>query len=386
MIRATHSILAAVAAVAVAAAGPTAAAQQTVAESSLLQLDVTAVPQAGVGGFSGELGAVSAGPGNDIASWDQSDPEGVRSHVNGWHGGPTPPGTSTVQVTDSAGSREASAAWSGFGISATEGGPNLLSFGALHTWARCTQAPLASSEEAYAATDSNSIYLFDDTTRPLPAGRSAVETTGARMGLSGIGDVTLTIDVARIQETYAHGAHAAIRIQVHAVMRDTSGETVFDGGLMDVTAGEVSVECESAPPTSEPPTPEPPTSEPPTSSTESPEPPTSSTDTSEPPTSTTSPCPPPPSCDQESCPQPPPTCTEPPDCAENPGAPGCGEPPSGGGDLPGGEQPGDGSDGSSPGIDHLAQTGVPTGALSIAGAALLAAGALLLVVLRRKKV
>ncbi|MDA3648536.1 LPXTG cell wall anchor domain-containing protein [Saccharopolyspora indica] len=385
MIRATHSILAAVAAVAVAAAGPTAAAQQTVAESSLLQLDVTAVPQAGVGGFSGELGAVSAGPGNELASWDQSDPEGVRSHVNGWHGGPTPPGTSTAQVTDSAGSREASAAWSGFGISATEGGPNLLSFGALHTWARCTQAPLASSEEAYAATDSNSVYLFDDTTRPLPAGSSTAETTGAQLGLSGIGEVTLTIDVARIQETYAHGAHAAIRVQVHAVMRDTSGETVFDGGLMDVTAGEVRVECGDDQSTSEPPTSTTETTEPPTSS-ETSEPPTSTSEpsTSESPTSTSSPCPPPPDCDQQPCPEPPPTCTEPPDCAENPGSPGCGGDGGGGdGGGPDGEQP---VDGSSPGIDHLAQTGVPTGALSIAGAALLAAGALLLVVLRRKKV
>ncbi|MER7015778.1 hypothetical protein ABT324_30450 [Saccharopolyspora sp. NPDC000359] len=182
MIKATRSILAAAAAsaaVAVAATGPVATAQQASAESSLLQLDVTAVPAAGAEGFSGELGPASAEAGDHLDSWPQSDPGGVLSHVNGWYGGPTPPGTSTARTADSAGSREASASWSGFGIPATQGAPNLLSFGSLHTWARCTQPPLTRTEEAYAATDSNSVYLFDDVTRPLPAGTSTAETTGA---------------------------------------------------------------------------------------------------------------------------------------------------------------------------------------------------------------
>ncbi|MER6993495.1 hypothetical protein ABT337_22055 [Saccharopolyspora hirsuta] len=167
MIRATHSILAAVAAaaaMAVATTGPVATAQQAAAESTLLQLNVTAVPEAGVGGFSGELGSVSADPGDELDSWNQGDPGGVLSHVKGWYG-PAPPRTDTARTAESAGSREASASWSGFGISAPEGGPNLLSFGSLH--------PTAADQrrEAYAATD------------------------------SGVGEVTLTIDVARIEET-----------------------------------------------------------------------------------------------------------------------------------------------------------------------------------------
>ncbi|MDA3628551.1 hypothetical protein OU415_24175 [Saccharopolyspora sp. WRP15-2] len=425
MIRAAHSILAAVAAVAVAAA-PAATAQQAVAESSLLQLNVTAVPEAGVGGFSGELGSAATGPGDRLVSWDQSDPEGVRSHVNGWYGGPPPPGTSTARASDSTGSREASAAWSSFGISATSGGPNLLSFGALHTWARCTQPPLANQEEAYAATDSNTIYLFDDVTRPLPAGTSTVQTTGARMGLSGIGAVTLAVDVTRIEETYAHGAHAAIRVQVHAVMHDASGATVFDGELMDVTAGDVRVECEAeTPPTStteptttepsepttttELPTPEPPTTETPeppdvhTTTTEPPttsEPTTSTTEptTSESPTSTTEPTttepttgpPEPTATGTSTCPEPPPTCEHRP-CPEPP-EPTCHKPPGGGGGwshepTAGGGWPGGDPSGGRPsgGVEHLAKTGgVPTGPLSLAGGALAAAGALLLLVLRKR--
>ncbi|MER5391053.1 hypothetical protein [Saccharopolyspora sp. NPDC002686] len=399
MIRAAHSILAAVAAVAVAAA-PAATAQQAVAESSLLQLNVTAVPEAGVGGFSGELGSAATGPGDRLVSWDQGDPEGVRSHVNGWYGGPPPPGTSTARASDSTGSREASAAWSSFGISATSGGPNLLSFGALHTWARCTQPPLANQEEAYAATDSNTIYLFDDVTRPLPAGTSTVQTTGARMGLSGIGAVTLAVDVTRIEETYAHGAHAAIRVQVHAVMHDASGATVFDGELMDVTAGDVRVECEAeTPPTS---TTEPTTSESPTSTTEptTSESPTSTTEptTSESPTSTTEPTatepttgpPEPTATGTSTCPKPPPTCEHRP-CPEPP-EPTCHKPPGGGGEwshepTAGGGWPGDDPSGGRPsgGVEHLAKTGgVPTGPLSLAGGALVAAGALLLLVLRKR--
>ncbi|MER7015779.1 hypothetical protein ABT324_30455 [Saccharopolyspora sp. NPDC000359] len=81
--------------------------------------------------------------------------------------------------------------------------------------------------------------------------------------------MALTIDVARIAETWEHGAHAAIEVQVHAVMRDASGATVFDGELMDVTAGDVRVECEAETPPTTTETPEPPTS-----SSESPEPPT----------------------------------------------------------------------------------------------------------------
>ncbi|MEV5538020.1 hypothetical protein AB0L13_14280 [Saccharopolyspora shandongensis] len=61
--------------------------------------------------------------------------------------------------------------------------------GAVHTWARCTQAPLAPGQEAYAASDSNTICLFDNpSTSNLPhlATTGSLSIAGAALLLAGI--------------------------------------------------------------------------------------------------------------------------------------------------------------------------------------------------------
>ncbi|WP_345358998.1 LPXTG cell wall anchor domain-containing protein [Saccharopolyspora cebuensis] len=359
------------------------AQQGTVAESSLLQVTIPGIPGLDVPSYGGTLGDVSSGPGTNVVTWDQSDPDGVLDYVSGWYGTPAPPGTSTVLVNDDVGSREAEAAGNGFGVGLVPGAPNLISFGSVHTYARCTQAPLAPSAEAYARTDENAIYLFDDVTRPLTEGDNQVSVTGDQLGIPGVATGDLTINVQHVEETWDYGARAAIVIEISGVLRDENGDVLHEGPLMSLTAGEVQVDCtdEDPPPT---PTPEPPpttTTEPtdpptttPTDPTEPTDPPTTTptdpTEPTDPPTTTpTDPTEPtdPPTTTPTDPTEPPTTGTEPPSTSEPPGG------------LPGDDDP------TRPGDpDQLAQTGTSVAPLLGLAAALLLLGPLVLLAVRRR--
>ncbi|MHA6802117.1 hypothetical protein [Salinifilum ghardaiensis] len=309
-----------------------AAAQQedVAAESTLLQVSLPDIAGVGMPGFSGSLGHLEEDPGTHVATWDQQDPEGVLSHVGGWHGGPAPPGTTTVQVTDPAGSRQASANWSGFGVRlSADSERNVISFGALSTWARCTHSPLAPTAEASAATDSNAVYLFDDPTRPLAEGPNEVTATGEELGLPGVSTADLTITVRHAAENDGTTARAAVVVELAGVLRGPDGGVLHEGPLGSIAAGGLRVDCsDQEPPTTTPqPPPGPTTTQPPTLT---PHPPPTST-THEPPSTT---------------PRPPSTTTEP----EGPGPTGSGsaEPgvPTSDGPPPHEQQP-----------EELAQTG-----------------------------
>lgn len=177
-----------------AASGPNAGAQTTgPANGTLAEVTVSAVPSLGVPPYNGTLGAESATGPTRTSTWAGDDPDGVLAHVGGWYGGPAGPGSSTASVNDPAGVREAQTSWSGIGFRLTENTPNIVSLGAVHTYARCTQAPLQPSAQAYAATDSNPVYLFDDVTKPVADGTSTYPVTGAQLGYPEVGSGTLTI-------------------------------------------------------------------------------------------------------------------------------------------------------------------------------------------------
>src|SRR5690348_14178611 len=86
-----------------------ATAQGTPAETNLLKLHVASVPAAGLTGFAGTLGQVTASPPQQTNTWNGGDPAGVLGHVNGWHGAPAGPGAATASVNDSVSARDASA-------------------------------------------------------------------------------------------------------------------------------------------------------------------------------------------------------------------------------------------------------------------------------------
>ncbi|OLF05163.1 hypothetical protein BLA60_37215 [Actinophytocola xinjiangensis] len=265
------------------AAGTAGAQPGHTASSTLVELSIDDAPAAGVTGFGGTLGHVRADP-SEVVSWDKSDPDGVLPFLNGWYGGTPGTANSTAQVDEPSGTHRAEATGSGVGLRLTPDANNLISFGSVHTWAQCTHAPAQETEQAYAATDSNQAYLFDDVTRPLTDGAQTVRTDGAELGLPAVGSATLIVTIDHIERTAPGSAHAAIEIHVTAVLEDTDGRVIYAGSLLDATIGEVTVQCTADVPvtttTTSPPTPPTTTTAVPTT--------TTGTTTGTPPTSGTS--------------------------------------------------------------------------------------------------
>lgn len=230
------------------AAGTAGAQSGHTASSTLVELSIDDAPAAGVTGFGGVLGRVQAIP-SELVAWDGSDPDDVLSFLGGWFGGPPGPATSTAQVDEPSGTHRAEATGTGVGLRLTPGSNNLISYGSVHTWAQCTHAPALETEQAFAATDSNQAYLFDDVTRPLHEGAQTVRTDGAELGLPAVGAATLIVTLDHIEQTTPGYAHAAIEIHVTAVLEDTDGRVIYAGSLLDATLGEVTVECASDTPT-----------------------------------------------------------------------------------------------------------------------------------------
>src|SRR2546430_1103360 len=202
--------------------GETAVAQGVPAETTMLRLHVADLPAVGLTGFTGALGQVGATPPQQTSTWNGSDPAGVLAHVNGWHGGPAGPGAAAASVNDSISARDASTSWAGIGLRLSTG-PNLVSIGSLHTYARCTTAPLSDSQQAYAASAANTLYLFDDLGRPLTEGTQTVPATGAALGLAAVGTASLTITVRHVRETGPLWAHAKVEATADAALNGKGG-------------------------------------------------------------------------------------------------------------------------------------------------------------------
>lgn len=228
---------------------PAAQAQGVPARTAMLRLRVADVAAVGLAGFTGVAGEVSAKPPRQTSTWDGGDPAGVLGFVSGWYGTSAGPGAGTASVDDSVSARDASASWAGIGVRLRSGsGRNVLSVGSLHTYARCTAKPLSDSQQAYAASDANTLYLFDSVVRPLAEGTQTVRTTGGELGLASVGGATLTITVRRVQETGTLWAHAMVEVSVDAVLLDKAGALLYSGRLLDVDLGHVTVDCRSAAP------------------------------------------------------------------------------------------------------------------------------------------
>ncbi|GAA4920527.1 hypothetical protein [Stackebrandtia albiflava] len=333
------------------------AAQDRVAESTLVELTVTPIPVIPVEGFDGAYGTAGTpdtGAPSDHVDGDFSDPDGVLDLV-------TVNGTQVVETSWDAASGQLTTRGNATGFEFDYNGvDDFLTAGSVDSYARCVDGQAAAL--AYARTDAVQFMVLGQSIPYYVPTEIAV--TGADLNMPGVAGGTVTVLGQAVEnvvnEPEQTSAEAYLEYTATAELYDENGDLVYSGPLFDLTVGHVKVECQApVDPQTPSETPTTPT-DPPTTPTETPSESPSETPTS--PTETPS----------ESPSETPTTPTETP--SESPSAsestPPTGPdttPPAGGG-------PGDG----------LPVTGGPVGILLAAGTAATVSGLLLLWASRRR--
>lgn len=157
------------------------------------------------------------------------------------------------------------------------GKPGFLTMGSVDNYVNCLRGQ---GNLAYAHSDSNLVFVAGKKV----TGDKAVTVKGSDIGLADVGQARLRATYTRYENVVntptEASAEAYVRVTVTGELRNKGNDVVYDGPLLDLTVGHVSVVCEprvtpeptptSSSPTAEPstvpPTTAPPTSNPPTES------------------------------------------------------------------------------------------------------------------------